>query len=65
MNNAPLSEARQSANSANASLSTGPRTPEGKARASQNARKHGLTAAQLFIAADDRPEFEIGKPLPT
>ena len=58
MNNAPLSEARQAANSANASLSTGPRTLEGKARASQNARKHGLTAAQLFIAPDDRPEFD-------
>jgi len=58
MNNAMLSEARQTANVANACLSTGPRTEEGKARSSQNARKHGLTAAQLIIAAEDREEFE-------
>ena len=58
MNNAMLSEARQTANAANARLSTGPRTEEGKARSSQNARKHGLTAAQFIIAAEDREEFE-------
>jgi hypothetical protein len=52
------SEARQTANAANAHLSTGPTTAEGKARSSQNARKHGLTAAQLVIAAEDREEFE-------
>jgi hypothetical protein len=32
--------------------------PRKKARSSQNARKHGLTAAQLVIAAEDREEFE-------
>src|ERR1035438_3026608 len=53
-----FSEARQTANAANAHLSTGPRTAEGKARSSQNARKHGLTAAQVVIAAEDREEFE-------
>ncbi len=58
MNNAMLSEARQTANLANARLSTGPRTDDGKARSSQNARKHGLTATQLVIAAEDREEFE-------
>jgi hypothetical protein len=52
------SEARQSANADNARLSTGPRTEEGKARFSQNARKHGLTAAQLLIAAEDHEEFD-------
>ena len=52
------SEARQSANADNARLSTGPRTDEGKARSSQNARKHGLTAAQFVIAAEDRQEFD-------
>ena len=52
MNTAMLSEARQTANAANACLSTGTRTAEGKARSSQNARKHGLTAAQLVIAAE-------------
>jgi hypothetical protein len=58
MNTAMLSEARQTANTANALLSTGPRTGEGKARSSQNARKHGLTAAQLVIAPEDRQEFD-------
>ena len=48
-----FSEARQTANAANARLSTGPRTNEGKASSSQNARTHGLTAAQLVIAAYD------------
>jgi len=52
------SEACQTANAANARLSTGPRTEEGKARSSQNARTHGLTAAQLVIAAEDRDEFD-------
>jgi hypothetical protein len=53
-----FSEARQTANAANASLSTGPRTNEGKARSSQNACTHGLTAAQLVIAAEDHEEFD-------
>ena len=52
------SEARQTANAANARLSTGPSTEEGKARSSQNARTHGLTAARLVIAPEDREEFE-------
>jgi hypothetical protein len=51
------SAARQSANAANARLSTGPRTPEGKARSSENARKHCLTAAELVIGPEDREEF--------
>jgi hypothetical protein len=58
MDNTMSSEARQIANSANARLSTGPRTVEGKARSSQNARKHGLTSAQLIIGAEDREEFD-------
>ena len=36
------SEARRAANRANAQKSTGPRSLAGKARASQNARRHGL-----------------------
>ncbi len=52
------SEARQTTNSANALLSTGPRTEEDKARSSQNARKHGLTSAEFILAFEDREEFE-------
>jgi len=52
------SQAQQLANSANAQLSTGPRTEAGKAQSAQNARKHGLTAAELVIPFEDREEFE-------
>jgi len=49
---------RLAANAANAQHSTGPRTPEGRARSSQNARTHGLTARDVLIAPDEREEFE-------
>jgi hypothetical protein len=45
----PASTARIEANRANATHSTGPRTAEGKARAAQNARKHGFTAASFSV----------------
>jgi hypothetical protein len=46
------------ANLANAQLSTGPRTAEGKARSSLNAVKHGLTAAHLLIPTESADDFE-------
>jgi hypothetical protein len=52
------SPARLAANAANAQHSTGPRTPEGQARSSQNARTHGLTARDLVVGPDEREEFE-------
>jgi len=54
----PPSVAPQSANAANARLSTGPKTPEGKARSSGNARTHGLTAKDVVIGPEDREEFD-------
>jgi hypothetical protein len=53
------SEAQILANRLNAEKSTGPRTEEGKAVASQNAVKHGLSARQDIISTEDRDQFEI------
>ena len=38
--------------------STGPRTEEGKAISSQNARKTGLFAARDFIRPEEQTEYE-------
>jgi hypothetical protein len=45
----PISEEQLAANRANAAKSTGPRTPEGKARSAQNARAHGFTASTFAV----------------
>ena len=49
--------AQLTANRANAQHSTGPVTPEGKARVGQNALRHGLTAKSLVVRDDEREEF--------
>ena len=46
------------ANQANAQLSTGPKTEEGKARVAQNAVRHGLTAKGFVVHDDEHEEFE-------
>jgi hypothetical protein len=53
------SQARIDANRANARRSTGPRTPEGKARVSGNALRHGLRAAneRLLLMDEDAEAF--------
>ena len=53
-----LSEARSAANRRNAKLSTGPRTPEGKRKVSQNARTHGYRAVRQIITANQQQEIE-------
>jgi hypothetical protein len=47
------------ANRANAQLSTGPRTEEGKQSSSKNALTDGLTAAQIFVRPDEQAQFDI------
>lgn len=46
-------------NRINAAHSTGPRTPEGKAIASQNARKHGLSIQRhVLLPTEDPAQYE-------
>jgi hypothetical protein len=52
------SPAQFTANRQNAQSSTGPRSPEGKARVAQNAIKHGLTSKHLIIRPEDQDEFD-------
>ena len=45
------------ANRTNAQKSTGPRTPEGKEKASQNAVTHGLLAREGIIRGEDEEQY--------
>ena len=51
-------DARIHANRLNAQRSTGPRTPEGKARVALNAVKHGILCDLAVLPTEDRGEFE-------
>jgi len=52
-------EAQIEANRANAQKSTGPRSPEGKAKVAQNALKHGLLAKQAVVVGEDTDDFDL------
>ena len=56
----PLDRAldRARINRANATHSTGPRTEAGKQRSSQNALRHGLTAATVVLPSEDPAQYE-------
>jgi hypothetical protein len=51
------SERRLAANRANAQLSTGPRTPEGRAKSSLNAVKTGLTGRTVLLPSEDAEAY--------
>ena len=47
------------ANRKNAQRSTGPTSPAGKARSCTNRLSHGFTSSVLFIAGEEREEFNL------
>jgi hypothetical protein len=50
--------AQITANQANAQLSTGPKTPEGRARVAQNRTTHGLAGRSVLIPGEDPRAFQ-------
>ena len=48
---------QSAANRANAQLSTGPKTSEGKQASSQNAARHGLTSKNLILLPGQQADF--------
>ncbi len=49
----PPSQAQLDANRRNAQKSTGPRSAAGKARSSQNARRHGLLSREILLVGEN------------
>ncbi|WP_153954664.1 hypothetical protein [Cupriavidus necator] len=47
------------ANQQNSGKSTGPKTPQGKAKASSNATKHGLLSTRMFLDGESPEEFHL------
>ena len=52
------SDRQNEANRENAKSSTGPQTEAGKAKSAQNARRHGLSSATIFIPEERAEEFK-------
>ena len=53
------SEAQIKANRANAQNSSGPKSPEGKAKSSLNAVKTGLTGRTVLLPGDDAAAYDL------
>jgi hypothetical protein len=58
-NNRMATEKQIAANRANALKSTGPKTPEGKAKSSRNALRHGLLAKTVLLRAGCEEGFNV------
>ncbi len=54
----PTSQRQIEANRSNAQHSTGPKTEEGKAKSSLNARRTGLTGHSIMLSADEADLYE-------
>ena len=52
------SDRKRQANQNNARLSTGPRSSQGKAKASGNATRHGLLSRKLILPGESQAEFD-------
>ena len=52
-----ISEAKLEANRANAAKSTGPTSKAGRARAAQNAIKHGLCSTFIVLESEDQEQY--------
>jgi cell division protein YceG involved in septum cleavage len=55
--NSMKKELRDLINGTNATKSTGPKTPEGKQRASMNAFKHGLTGNRILLQTHEHEAY--------
>src|SRR5258707_107696 len=55
----PISPKRLAANRQNAQKSTGPRTPKGKQKASQNSTKHGLCSDSPLLPNECSATYQI------
>jgi hypothetical protein len=53
-----LTDAKLNANRANAQSSTGPRTPEGKAKVALNSATHGLFSSRDLVLPDEQAEYD-------
>jgi hypothetical protein len=53
----PVSPKKLAANRANSKKSTGPKTPSGKQKSSQNALRHGLRASNPVLAIESQDDF--------
>src|SRR5437764_4659587 len=53
-----ISPEKQAANQANAQHSSGPKTPEGKAKSAANSRTHGFCSKENLVASEDQEQFD-------